>query len=144
MGILAHISRSYDEQSGKEVIFVVTNGDLNSRANLNRAAARAAVGTSYGQRELAAAAMRDRDDFNMVWREGPFSVVDLDQKFPGAKDIEYETFEPEDTYNLLSITNIPEDVFRGAGSQIADAVLEGIEVFRPGQRVHIWKVPRNK
>jgi len=142
MGIINHIASSYDEQSEKEIVFVITNLDLSSRANLNRAASRAAVGTSYGQRELAAAAMEERDDFDMVFREGPFSVVDITDKFPKSKDIEYNTFTPEETYNLLSITNIPKDAIpRG---RISDIVIEGIESLRPNQRVHIWKIPRSK
>lgn len=138
MGILTSIASTYDEEDQVQRIFAVTRFSINNRSSLNRVAGRAAVETGAGQRTLVAAAY-DEVGLDMVWREGPFSVISPEEKWPDAQDIEFHSVEMVRSSSFFDITDIPERaVPRGS---LTDRLIEGIPVFDEENVIYIWEVP---
>jgi len=144
MGILTDIATEYDEQNEQLIIFAATRFDINTKSALNRLAGRASVGTGVGQRTLVASAY-DKLGIDMVWREGPFSTMSPEEKYPKAKKIEYYSVPIDKASNFGDITNIPDSsIPRG---KFADALSDAAELISPGDVfndeavLHIWKIP---
>lgn len=138
MGILTHISDSFDDDRQIQTIFAVTKFEINTRAALNRVAGRAAVMTGVGQRTLVAAAY-DELGIDMVWREGPFSVLSPEEKWPDAQDIEFYMVPVERHSEFFDITNIPPEAI--PTGTLGDQLHEGIETLRPEEVINVWEIP---
>lgn len=140
MGILTYIGSTVDEDKGVQRVFAVTKFSINSRSSLNRVAGRAATMTGVGQRTLVAAAY-DELGIKMAWREGPFSVISPEEKWPKAKEIEFYSVPAERASEFFDITNIPTDAIpRG---KLGDQLLEGIDTLRPESVMYVWEIPIN-
>lgn len=138
MGILTDISREVDEQNQLINIYAVTKFGISSRSALNRVASRAAIGEGVGQRTLVAAAYNE-EGIDMVWRDGPASIIDPEEKWPEAKDIEYTSVKIDAASETGDITNIPKEATpRG---KLTNLLFEDINEFREGQVLHVWKIP---
>lgn len=128
MGIITHISTDYDEDAQEQKIYVRTKFGISTRSALNRVAGRAAVTTGVGQRTLVAAAY-DEEGIDLVFREGPFKVLDPEEKFEDAQHIEYQSTSMDSASSLGDV--LP--------PRLQDAVEFG--EFREGEQLHIWTVP---
>ena len=128
MGIITTIDYEYDDDEQVLRIFAVTRFRLSTRSMLNRVASRAVVGHSVGQRSLAVSAF-DEAGIDVVWREGPFRVIDPEEKFEKAQDIEFEMKEIEHASEF---------------GDILTARLEErakFDEFRNGSYLSVWTVP---
>lgn len=138
MGVITHIASEVDRQEQIQYIYATTRFEISSRATLNRLANRASIETGAGQRTLVAAAY-DTVGLDMVWREGPFSTMTPEEKWPDAQDITFEKIPIEKSSEFFDITDIPEDaVPRG---RLGDLLLEGINNFRPETVLYVWGIP---
>ena len=138
MGILTAIDSTWDTDNNVQRIFAVTKFGISNRSSLNRVAGRAAALTGAGQRTLVAAAYNE-EGIDLVWREGPFSIAKPEEKWPEAQDIEYRSEEIESASEFGDILDIPDKFI--PGGKFADFFIEGIDVFRPEQVIHIWEIP---
>ena len=128
MGIVTDISYQYDDEEQVLRIYAVTRFALSSRASLNRVAGRAVVGHGLGQRTLTIAAY-DELGIDMVWREGPFTTVEPEEKFEDAKEITFEYKEIEHASKF--------------GEILTERLQDRLEFneFRHGAYMNIWTVP---
>lgn len=128
MGILTRIDDEWDEEAQVHRIFAATKFGISSRGSLNRVASRAAVMTGVGQRTLVAAAY-DVEGIDLVWSKGLGVVVDPEEKYEKAKEINYRSIPIEQASEIGDILPI---WFRDA--------LEFGE-FGEGEVLHIWEIP---
>lgn len=141
MGILTHISSQYDPDEQVQRIFAVTRFAPSNRASLNRVASRAAVMTGVGQRTLVAAAY-DELGIDMVFREGPVSIVKPEEKYPDAQDIDFHIQDITSASDMGDAFNLPDDAIpRG---KIGDFFISGIDSFRPDEKtLMMWEIPQS-
>lgn len=136
MGILTDISVQYDDDQEVQRIYAVTKFGINNRTQLNRVAGRAAVGEGVGQRSLVSAAYAE-EGIDLVWREGPFTTLKPEEKYPQAKEINYKSYEIDQLSELGDIAGmVKRDYLPGW-------LLDKIEFgeFREGNTLHIWEIP---
>lgn len=131
MGVLTYINHDVDEDGEVLRIFAKTKFGINNRAALNRVATRAAADSSVGQRDLVAAAY-DEEGIELAWREGPFGLIEPEEKFENAKKISYRSV-PMDTVSDFG------DILDILPVRLKDAVDFG--EFREGEQLHVWEVP---
>lgn len=139
MGILTHISSQFDPDERVQRIFAVTKFAPSQRSSLNRVASRASVVTGTGQRTLVAAAY-DELGIDIVWREGPVSIVSPEEKWPDAQQINFHIEEIDEPSEAGDVFNIPDRAIpRG---KIGDFLKEGLDVFRPDEKtLMMWEIP---
>jgi len=128
MGILTDVSYQYDDDEQVLRIYAVTRFAISNRASLNRVANRAVVGHGLGQRTLAVAAF-DELGIDMVWREGPFTTVEPEEKFEDAGEITFQYKEIEHASKF--------------GEILTERLQERLKFdeFRRGTYMNIWTVP---
>lgn len=140
MGILTHVSSSYDDDLEMQRVFAVTKFAPSNRSSLNRVAGRVVVMTGAGHRSLVSAAY-DELGIDMVWRDGPFTVLDPEEKYPDAQKMNFKVVNIEDSSSFGEIAHIPDEAFpRG---KLADFFVEGLDVFNPQEKVlMVWEIPK--
>lgn len=128
MGIITSIYEELDREEQAARVYIITSGNVSTRAALNRVAGRAAVYKGMGQRDLVAAAY-DKLGIDLVWNDGPFSTLLPEEKFPDAKKINYQFWEVESMGQPLGF--FP--------PSLKDKLQ--FDVLRGNEYLHMWEVP---
>ena len=138
MGILTHITSDYDDEEQVQRIFATTRFELNSRSALNRVASRAAILTGVGQRTLVASAY-DKLGIDLVWRDGPFSTLDPEEKYPKAQKIKFKSQTIEKASNAGDLFGIPQEEL--PSGKLWDIVAYGTPDETRESIIYMWEIP---
>lgn len=134
MGVITTVVKDWDNEMIEVV--VITRFAVARRPTLNRVANRASVGVGVGQRTLVAAAY-DELGIDLVWNKGLGFTEKPEEKFPKAKEIEYEQTMAKDLPNNV------EDLFRFAvPTQVREMVDFGLREKDEEKQIHIFRIPK--